>query len=144
MSTHLLADADYDGFWYAYEGGATIGERGSENGYVLCDEELGDPDDPEAADARVTLEQGDVEKPGYFYSIILHPWLFHVHRQEPADGEARAREIFEAIKVRLIDLARLLPYEEDGAKGIEAKMSALKEAIVDFERDYPSVSPAGL
>ena len=51
-------DEDYEPTWYAYEGGATINEVGPERGLIVRDEEFGDPEDDEEADARVTLEQG--------------------------------------------------------------------------------------
>lgn len=141
MSTHPLADPDYEGIWYDYEGGATVGQIGGENGYVLRDEELGDPDDPEAADARITLEQGRVTNPGMLYSVTLYGWMFQVHKREPATTKEHALEVFDRIKTRLTEMAYLLPYEEDGQKRIEEKAAALMEAITSFESEYTSELP---
>ena len=126
-------DNDFAMEWYPYEEGQTINIIGGSNGYILRDEELGDPEDPEAADARVTLEQGRAENPGFFVSATLYGWMFHVARfaQDSAGNAAYA-----AIKEELTTLSALIPYEEDGQKKIQEKAARLTEAVAAFEARF--------
>ena len=119
--------------WRPYEEGRTINAIGGANGYILRDEEWGDPEDTEAADARVTLEQGRAENPGFFVSAALYGWMFHTARyaQESAGSAA-----YSAIREELTNLVALIPYEEDGKKRIEEKAATLMEAIAAFEARF--------
>jgi hypothetical protein len=125
---------EYKPTWYPYENGTTIGEIGPEGGYVLRDEEYGDPDDDEDADARLTLEQGKADNPGFPLSATLYGWLFHVVR---CDTQSEAEAAYSAMRSELEALRELLPYEEDGPKKIEKKAAILLEAITAFETKFP-------
>lgn len=140
MNNNSSADEEYEGEWYPYENGATMGQVGSENGYVIRDDELGDPDDSEDADARLTLEQGRVDRPGWRFSATLYGWMFQVHEMPAETPEADALRVFDEMKAALTRLAGLLPYEEDGQRRIEQKAAQLNAGIADFEHQYPSVS----
>ena len=122
-----------DAEWYPYEGGSTIGQLGGQSGFVLRDEELGDREDPEAADARLTLEQGRADNPGFFLSAALYGWMLHTLRRETRD---EANATYDLLREELTRLAGLLPYEEDGAKRIALKAQQLTEAIAAFETRF--------
>ena len=123
---------EYDGQWYAYENGATKGSDG-ENGLVLRDEQLGDEDDWENADARITLEQGGTETPGFFITATLYGWLF-VTTKRTIQTEAEA--LYDAMKAELTRLAALIPFEEDGKTRIAEKARLLSEGVAEFERAF--------
>ncbi len=125
-------EGEYEPSWYAYEGGATIDEVGPERGLIVRDEEYGDPEDDEDADARLTLEQGRADNPGWFVTATLYGWLFHTHR---AASESAANTAYDAIKGELAQLAAMIPYEED--RDVPIKVKALTAAIAEFENKYP-------
>jgi hypothetical protein len=89
--------------WHAFDGGATMGTRGSEHGIILCDEEHG-------LDARITLERDGSVAPFSItcgvYGLMLHTRFF--------EGEDEARTEFAAMKVELARLA-------DGEEGATAE-----------------------
>ena len=122
---------DYDGEWYPFEDGATM-SRDGENGFVLRDEQLGWEDEPEDADARLTLEQGRADRPGFFVTATLYAWLFVTAKYA---GQTEAEAAYEAMKEDLVRLAALIPYEEDGKRG-EEKARALTEGVTAFERKF--------
>ena len=128
----MNANEEYEGDWYGFDSGATINEYG-EYGVILRDEQLGDEDEPEDADARVTLEQGRAETPGFFITATLYGWLF-VTAKRASQNEAEA--VYEAMKTELVRLATLIPYEEDGKLRVQQKAQALTEAAGEFERQY--------
>ena len=117
--------------WYAYEAGQSIGRRGSENGVILRDDEYGDPEDPEDADARITLERVGAT-PEYAITCGVYGWMFHTRFFE---SEEAAQAAFDLIKPELERLAGMIPYEED--RDVEAKAKALGEASADFVRRHP-------
>lgn len=120
------------GEWYPYEDGDTINKIGPEGGYVLRDEEFGDPEEPEDADIRLTLEQGRVENPGFFVSANLYGgWMYHVVRRE---SEAEAVALYDALKPELERLAGMLPYEGD--RDIEGKARSLIEAVEELQQRF--------
>lgn len=133
MTTITDFSEETDSEWYPYEGGRTVNQLGGQSGYILRDEELGDPEDPEAADARLTLEQGRADNPGFFLTAAFYGWMVHTTRQET---QAVANTTYDAMRAELTRLAGLLPYEEDGGKRIEAKTQALNAAIAQFEQQF--------
>lgn len=126
-------DEEWTPEWYPYEQGETIGEIGPEGGYVLRDIEYGDPEDPEDADARLTVEQGKADAPGFPVTATLYGWMYHTVRY-PTQVAADAG--YEAMREELERLRELLPYEEDGPKKIQEKAAALTEAISSFEARF--------
>lgn len=118
--------------WYSTNGGRNIDALGPESGYILRDEELGDPEEPEDADARITLEHGRVENPGFFVTAQLYGgWFFvTVHRSTQADVEA----LYAALRSDLETLAALLPYE--GERNMESKLATLNQTIAALEARY--------
>ena len=96
--------------WYPYENGDTIGEVGFDGGIILRDEEYGDPNDAEYADARLTLERGGIGLESRRLTANLYGWL-QAQRDYPA--EAKALADFDHLKGELSRLADLIPDEDD-------------------------------
>ena len=115
-------DDEQQRVWYPYDGGRSLGLPGWEDGTILRDEELGDPEDPEDADARLTLERTAE-------SLVLTCSLYGFLQQMfPFADEAAAHSGFDTAKVEMERLAELIPYEEDGAAEVERKARDLDEA----------------
>jgi hypothetical protein len=126
---------EYAPEWYPYEGGRTLGRTGPEEGIVLRDEELGDPDDEEEADARLTLERGRSGEGGFTLVATLYGWLYHAHRVE---AEEKANSFYEQMRGELENLTELLPYEEDGERVIAEKAARLEAETEAFAVRYPN------
>ena len=87
--------------WLPFDGGSTIGNRGSEEGTIVRDEE-------HALGARITLERGGVTAPfgltcGIYGCMVHTAW---------ASSEAEAIGKYDAMKSRLSDLLDLPPDSE--------------------------------
>lgn len=95
--------------WYPYEAGETIGKRGPAGGRILRDEEWGDREEPEDADARITLETlpaGD-----FAVTVNLYGgWLQETARfaDEPGASSAYAKAADD-----LSRLADFIPDEDE-------------------------------
>jgi hypothetical protein len=123
---------DEMGSWYPYEDGDTINDIGPEGGYILRDEEYGDPDDPEDADIRLTLEQGKADNPGFFLTSNLYGgWLYQVTKYAT---EAEAAAQYDAAKGELVHLAAMIPMEDD--RDVQGKVQKLLEAVGEFEKRF--------
>ena len=112
--------------WYPYESGATLGQRGPEGGSVLTDEELGNPDDPEDADARLTLERGTDR-----FSVIANlygGWLYVIAGRET---EEAARAVCEELRADLETLSAMIPMEDD--RDVKGKVQALLDSCAEIE-----------
>ncbi len=110
--------------WASFDGGATIGQRGSEDGRILRDEEY------EGA-ARITLEQGASRAP-FSITCGIYGWFFHTRHlgpQEEAEGE------FERMRQALATIVAGIPITGDPA--VSAKMDAVTEAIGAFVARFP-------
>ncbi|MBV8857309.1 MAG: hypothetical protein JOZ02_10290 [Acidobacteria bacterium] len=108
--------------WHPFDEGRSIGQRGSEDGSILLDEEhpLG---------SRITLERG-----GYGpFSITcgINGWM--VHTRFFAD-EAEARNAFEEMKAGLVNILNIIPLASETDA---AKEDAVSEALVDFIERFP-------
>lgn len=127
-----MDDEPQVGLWYSTNGGRNIDALGPESGYILRDEELGDPEEPEDADARITLEHGRVENPGFFVTAQLYGGWFFVTlcRSTQAEGEA----LYDALRRELENLVALLPYEGD--KNVASKVETLNTTIKNLEASY--------
>jgi hypothetical protein len=111
--------------WYPHEDGETIGQRGPEGGRVVFDEELGDSEDPEDADARLTVEADDE---GRFRTVanLYGGWLYLI-----AEGSVAA-----ALKPELERLAALVPDEDD--RDVDQKARMLLRELEAMEVRYGS------
>jgi len=107
--------------WYPYESGATVGQKGSEGGVILRDEE-------HPQEARITLERDT--KHAHFaitcgiYGCMLHTRFFKL------EGEACAQ--YDEMKDALHTL--LLTEEEGGPE----ECRSFLDGVAAFVRAYPS------
>jgi hypothetical protein len=118
--------------WYAFESGASIGRRGPEGGRVVLDMELGDPEDPEDADARLTLET-DGESVARVIANLYGGWLYLVAERK---SEADARTAFDELKPELERLSDLIPVEGD--RDIDARVGTLMKEVALVEARFGS------
>ncbi len=116
--------------WYPYEDGASIGTRGPEGGRVVLDLELGLREDPEDADARLTLESS-AETAWSVVANLYGGWLYLALER---GSEAEARAAFDKLKPELEEVAPLIPDEDE--RGLDEKVAALLAAISDLEDKY--------
>ena len=115
--------------WNPYDAGATLGKTGLVAGKIGRDEEYGDADDPEDADARVTLE---TVPDGYAVTANLYGgWLQETARFA---READANAAFEMAKTELSRLADLIPDEDD--KNVDDAVDALNRAVAVFASHF--------
>jgi len=107
--------------WIATEGGATIGEPGPEGGRVLADSEWADPDDPEDADARLTLEEDGL---GFRTVAVLYGGWYS--RSDWFLNRADADQALETLRNDLEGLATMIPFE--GEPDIPERVKVLLDA----------------
>lgn len=112
-----------------------MGQAGPEGGIVLRDEEYGNPDDPEEAHARLTLERAANSASGFILTATLYGWMFITR---PVPDQTQAEAGYTAMRSDLEQLSTLFPYEEDGPALIQKKAQDLTNAITAFENRYSS------
>jgi hypothetical protein len=126
---HQDDDEIAESLWYSTEGGRNIGQLGIESGYILRDEELGDPQEPEDAEARITLEQGRVENPGFFVTAQLYGgWLFLTVRRET---QPEAEALYDTLRAELERLSGKMPYEGQRDAALLANQVAAEAAALE-------------
>ena len=110
--------------WSPFEGGETIGKRGSENGLILEDEEC-------AAGARITLEGSADVAPFAItcgcYGLFVHTRFF--------SNEEEARSEFAEMKV---ELGRMVDLSSETATSDEQTSSILMAAAGRFVDRFPT------
>lgn len=94
--------------WASFENGTTIGQRGSENGVIVLDEEADQG-------ARITLERATVNAP---FAITCGIYGSMVHTAFASD-EAQAIAAFAVMRDR-IDEMLLAPSESEYARLLHA------------------------
>ncbi len=107
------------GGWYSFEGGKTIGARGSEGGTIVRDEEHGDG-------ARITLERETLHRVPFAITCGIYGWM--VHTRFFAD-EPTAFDAFDSMRRSIGTILTLLAREPDG--------DSVSEAIDEFVEKYP-------
>lgn len=118
--------------WYSTEGGRNLGKPGIEGGFIQRDEELGDPMEPEDAEARLTLEC-TADEPRHFYvtAQLYGGWFFlTVRRETRSDADA----LYETLRAELERLAALLPYE--GERDTEVRAAHVIAEAAALESRY--------
>jgi hypothetical protein len=101
--------------WLPYKEGKTIGQAGSENGVILHDEEY-----PGAA--RITLERDGGGIP-YAITCGIYDWMVHT----TFGGDLQEMEQrYEEMKVELVRIWDLIPYETDPEEEKKRKESYLE------------------
>ena len=109
--------------WYQFDAGITIGQRGSERGIILQDEEHSDG-------ARITLECD-----GYTPFAItcgIYGWMVHTRFFSLLE---EAQQAFEEMKVALAAILKQIPYENDpdGEVRMADVSKAIKQFIIQFQ-----------
>lgn len=112
--------------WTAYASGATIGQRGSDDGLIVVDEEY-------SGSARITLER-DCQaygKPAVPFTITcgIYGWVVHTRF---FDDEDQAREQLGQMKPALAVIADQLPDGDD-----DVASNAFADKLAEFIHRYP-------
>ena len=106
--------------WYPFEKGATLGQKGSEEGIILRDEE-------HPQEARITLERDTRAAPFAItcgiYGCMMHTRFFSL--------ESEATSEYDAMKIAMNAL--LLTENEGGPEGC----SSFLEGVDKFVQSYP-------
>ena len=90
--------------WTLYENGLTIGQTGSENGRILCDEEYQNT-------CRITLEK--TEPIPYSITCGIYGFMFHTAF---ASTKPQAKETYEGMKR---ELKEFIDTDADEASAVE-------------------------
>lgn len=110
--------------WSPYKSGSSLGQRGSENGVILRDEE-------HAEGSRITLERDGSTAP-FAITCGIYDWM--VHARFFSTEEAAGSE-YERMKVDRAEILSVIPYNDDPEK--EEKMDRAIGLINDFvERPF--------
>ena len=109
--------------WRPFDNGVTIGQRGSEDGIILIDEEheLG---------ARITLERECSNGVPFAVTCGIYGWFFHT-RFVGSEAEAD----FAAMKDGLAAILAAIPRVDDPAA--DAKCVAVSEFLQAFVSRFP-------
>jgi hypothetical protein len=105
--------------WIPFDGGSSVGQRGSENGIILRDEE-------HEEGARITLEREGFSAP-FAITCGIYGWMVHTYflaTEEEATAE------YERMKPALADILELIPLTDDPQ--VDEKVGQVCEAISKF------------
>ena len=120
-----MNDSAASSAWTAYESGATIGQRGSDDGLIIVDEEY-------SGSARITLERDVAHlQPAVPFTITcgIYGWMVHTRF---FDDEAQAREQLGEMKHALAAIADQLPDGDD-----DVASNAFADKLAEFIHRYP-------
>lgn len=109
--------------WRPFEDGATVGRRGSEDGFILRDDE-------HDAGARITLERGCSHGVPFAVTCGIYGWFFHT-RLLGSEAEAD----FPAMRDELAAILEIIPRADDPEA--DARMARVSEAIREFVSQFP-------
>lgn len=110
--------------WQEFDGGTSIGQRGSEDGIILRDEELDHG-------ARITMERGGRTAP-FAITCGIYGWMVHT-RFFGTDSEAQAE--FESMKPELGRILDTIPLASEA--DLESKVPEVAEALSGFVERFP-------
>ena len=110
--------------WSPYKSGSSLGQRGSENGVILRDEE-------HEEGSRITLERDGSTAP-FAITCGIYGWMFHTRF---FGSEAEAESEYERMKVDLAEILSVIPYNDDPEK--EEKMDRVIELINELVERFP-------
>lgn len=108
--------------WCLFDDGGSIGQRGSEGGVILRDEE-------HPHGSRITLERSSDTA----YSITCGVYGWMVHTRFFSD-QATAQQALEEMKPALADILDLIPTTEDMN---DTKIGVVSDAMSDFVERFP-------
>jgi hypothetical protein len=109
--------------WHPFDGGASIGETGTESGTILADEEHADG-------ARITLEEGFSTAPFAItcgvYGWMVHTRLFGTRRE--------AERQYSEMKVALSRILAAVPAKTED---LDKSVDYVSRMIGDFVAEFP-------
>ncbi len=109
--------------WHLFDEGSTIGQRGSEQGTIIRDEEYNDG-------ARITLEQAGLIAP-FAITCGIYGWTAHTVF---FGDEAVAQHTFEEMKTELERIVEQIPLEGAGS---EENLRNIGNEIAAFVHRFP-------
>jgi hypothetical protein len=113
--------------WEAYEGGGSIGQRGSEEGLICQDEEH-----PEGC--RITLERDTTVAP-FAITCGVYGWFLHTRY---FSKESESRQAYRDMKAGLEGILALLLLEEGASPEMtERQTTRAMQAISEFVERFP-------
>jgi hypothetical protein len=110
--------------WRAFEDGRTLGQRGSEEGVILRDDEHDDG-------ARITLERDGLRAPLAITSGI-YGWMLHTRF---FSREAEAQQAFDDMQAALGRIVGAIPRVDDPDRKKKSKAAA--SAMAEFAERFP-------
>jgi hypothetical protein len=110
--------------WYAFDNGKSIGQRGSESGSIIRDEEHGDG-------ARITLEREGQTAP-FAITCGIYGWMFHTRF---FGTESEAQDEFESMRSELSKIISTIPLAADPE--VRSKSRVVSESISEFVERFP-------
>jgi len=110
--------------WYSFDSGQSVGQRGSECGIIIRDEEHPDG-------ARITLERDGSSAP-LAITCGIYGWMVHTRF---FDTESEAQGEFERMKADLSRIIDTMPLDSD--PDADSKMPAVREALSEFVTRFP-------
>jgi hypothetical protein len=110
--------------WQRFDSGATIGQRGSENGIIISDAEHVDG-------ARITLERDGGIVP-FAITCGIYGWMVHTRY---FSNEVEAQQEFDRMQMSLDEILRKIPFDDD--PDLDAKIEVAKHEISNFVEQYP-------
>jgi hypothetical protein len=110
--------------WHSYDGGKSLGSRGSEEGVIIQDQE-------HDAGARISLER-DARVAPFAITCGLYGWFFHTCF---FSSQAEAETAFGEMKADMERMIELFPDVEAEREGAERR---LLDAISKFVERFPT------
>jgi hypothetical protein len=120
----FIGEAHLSMKWYAFDGGKSIGQHGSEDGVIIRDEEHGDG-------ARITLERDSTHAP-YAITCGIYGWMFHTRY---FGSESEAQSEFQSMRDAIDKIVAAIPMETDPDADAQGKVVA--QLISEFVETFP-------
>jgi hypothetical protein len=110
--------------WYAFDSGKSLGERGSESGTIIRDEEY-------ERGARITLEHACPSAP-FTITCGVYGWMCHTRF---FGTESEAQSEFESMKSELSRIVSIIPLVTD--LEVDSKSRTVCDFISEFVKRFP-------
>lgn len=109
--------------WQPFDNGATVGQRGSENGVIVRDEEY-------CSGARLTLERDCCHRIPIAVTCGIYGWFFHT-RFLGSEAQVEFRAMLEG----LAEIFNRIPDVDD--PDADTKIEVVRDAIDAFVSRFP-------
>ncbi len=110
--------------WHPFDHGKSIGQRGSEDGVIMRDDEHEDG-------ARITLERGGPTAP-FAITCGIYGWMFHTRF---LGTEFKGQVEFESMRSELSRIIAAIPLATDPEA--DTKSHAVSESLAEFVAKFP-------